>query len=123
MHMNLLISSQQYHHQHIRHDYTHPAKPNHSPDENINKANLVYCQGKHCELITEFKIADNNTFDCTEQYLGITFEVVILNEHGNDTEKVKVHSWLFNDEREYNRDFNVLSNKQKTSTSCKQIRR
>ena len=98
---------------------TVPPKTHHFRDD----ANLVYCHVQHCELINEFKLAANTKFNCYEQYLGITFDIFILNDHGNDTEKLNVLSYVYNDERDYNRDFNVLSNQQKISTTCKQIRR
>ncbi len=96
--------------QEVRDRDTVPPETHHFRDDIINNANLVYCHGKHCELINEFKLSASTKFNFYEQYLGITFDIFVLNVHGNGTEKINVRSYVYNDERDYNRDFNVLSN-------------
>ena len=121
--MDIFVVIFAFHEQEVRESYRHVRSAHHDSDEHIENAKLVYCEENHCELISRFKLAKNNTLNCYDQYLGITFEILIINKHGNDTMKVDVYSWLFNDERDDNQDYKLLSNGQKTSTFCKQIRR
>jgi len=120
--MHIIVVIFAYHEQEIRDSQRHVRSAHHDSDQNINNAKLIYCK-ESCELITEFKLADNNTFNCTNLYLGITFKILIVNQHGNGTENIDVYSWLSNDERGENENYKLLSNQQKTSFTCKQIKR
>jgi len=121
--MHIIVVIFAYHEQEIRESHRHVRSAHHDSDQNIQNAQLIYCEGKACELITEFKLAGNNTFNCNNLYLGITFNILIMNENGNGTENIDVYSWLSNDEQGENEKYKLLSNQQKTSSICKQIRR
>ena len=93
----------------------------HNADARIDKANLVYCNDDACELITAFKIADNNTISCLKLYIGIEFDIEMLNLNKSGIEKVQVHAYLNNEKTEH--AFNVLMNEQKKSDSCIRLKK
>jgi hypothetical protein len=97
--------------------------PHHHQQGNseIQKVRTIFCSEINCELIEEFKVADNNTLDCYEKYLGIEFTIPIMNVHKNDTENLPVYAYL-SDEATI-QSFNVLSDTQEYSNTCSRIKK
>ncbi len=97
------------------------AKKNHYSDMHIDKGGIVYCDDKlkHCELIDIFEV-DNIEFDCYKKYLGIHFNVKVLNEHGNDTLDIPVKSYLNDKSAD---KVVILRNEQVTSEICDPIKK
>ncbi len=87
----------------------------------ITKARAIYCSDINCELIEEFKVADNNNLGCYEKYLGIEFTIPIMNKFKNDTENVPVYAFLSYEANVHY--FNVLSNVQEYSDTCESVKK
>ena len=104
--------------------YHYIKKPEDSNDHHqienyIDKANLVFCSEDGCELIRTFKVAANNTFNCLDRYLGIEFEIEMLDKTDNIIQ-IPVYSYLNNAVTE--EMFNILKNEQKRASSCQDIK-
>ena len=62
---------------------------NEYPDELSSK--LIYCSEKsekehYCVYIDKFHIARNQSFDCSDQYLGVIVKIPELDENGSRTD-------------------------------------
>ena len=110
----LLINGQDHYYQSKSRSVAHKDE-----DDSIENVKLIYCTEKACEMITSFKIATNNTFDCLDELLAVTFEIDTINE-ANALEKLVVHTYLSID---LQRKYNMLSNVQISSDSCQEIKK
>jgi hypothetical protein len=78
----------------------------------LNESIYVSCKEKNCLLITSFKIPDNNSLNCVEDYLKIYFDY----QYENKT-IMQVEGFIIEG------DSNIISSKQRFSKYCRKIRR
>ena len=89
-------------------------------DDSIDDAKLIFCTEEACEMVPSFNIAKDNSFDCYNRFLAITFSIDSVHSDGSTLVKIPVLSYLSNIVSK-DTELNVLSNKQITESSCLSI--
>lgn len=78
----------------------------------IEDSTYVNCKERSCIIINSFKIPDNNSLSCAEDFLKIVFDYQLENKT-----KAQVEGFIIEG------DTNILTNKQRFSKYCRKIRR
>jgi hypothetical protein len=89
----------------------HSIEDVHKKTTSITHSSLIVCGEDTCQIIKKYTIAENNTFDCFDENLLISFELVASNRS-----KITYNGFLMPNTK-------ILVDKQIRTEFCKKIRR
>ena len=89
----------------------HSVEDVHKKTTSITHSSLIVCGEDTCQIIKKYTIAENNTFDCFDENLLISFELV-----ANNRSKITYNGFLMPNTK-------IVVDKQIRTEFCKKIRR